>query len=39
MRASGAASSENVGMSNEKEVKTLLAANLRVPPPCQSAEG
>lgn len=38
-RATGASSRENVGMSNEKEVRTLLAESLRVPPLCQSSEG
>ena len=39
MRDTGALSSENAGMSNEKVVKTHFAESLRVPPPCQSAEG
>ncbi len=39
MRGTGAASSEDVGMSNESQAKTLAAENLRVPPLCQSSEG
>ena len=38
-RATGASSRENVGMSNEKVVRTHLAGSLRVPPLCQSSEG
>jgi len=39
VRAAGASSRENAGMSNESPVKTWTAESLRVPPPCQSAEG
>ena len=39
VRATGAASSENAGLSNEKVVKTYLAENPRVPPQRQSTEG
>jgi len=39
VRAVGAASSENAGLSNERMVKTHPAESLRVPPQCQSSEG
>jgi len=39
VRNAGAASSENVGTSNERMVKTHPAVRLRVPPHCQSSEG
>ena len=39
VRAAGAASSENAGLSNEMGVKTTHAECLRVPPQRQSSEG
>ena len=39
VRAAGAASSENAGLSNERDVKTIPAECLRVPPQRQSTEG
>ncbi len=39
MRYAGAISSENVGMSSEKGVRTPFTECLRVPPLCQSSEG